>query len=111
MHAIALIGAGRIGKIHAANVAANPRLTLAHVVDPVAGAAQALVDQHGGSVSDIDAALADPAVAGVIVASSTDTHLDYTLMAAEAGKPVFCEKPLDQDLARAGAAAEARARS
>ena len=105
MHTIALIGGGRIGKIHAANVAAHPRLTLGYVIDPVDGAAQSLVDQYGGTVSGIATALADPSVAGVIVASSTDTHLDYTLMAAEAGKPVFCEKPLDQDLVRASAAA------
>jgi len=106
MHDIAIIGAGRIGKIHAANVAANPRLRLARVIDPFADAAVALAAQHGAAVSTIDDALADPAIAGVIVASSTDTHLDYSLAAAKAGKAVFCEKPLDQDLARARRAAE-----
>ena len=105
MHDIALVGAGRIGKIHAANTAANPRLRLARVVDPFADAAQALAGQYGAAVSTLDAALADPAIKGVIVASSTDTHLDYSLRAAEAGKAVFCEKPLDQDLGRASEAA------
>ena len=106
MHAIALIGAGRIGRINAANVAANPRLTLAHVVDPVAEAAAALAGQFHATVSSLERALSDPAIRGVIVASSTDTHLDFSLAAAEAGKAVFCEKPLDQDLARARASAE-----
>lgn len=107
MHDIALIGAGRIGKIHAANTAAHPRLRLACVVDPVADAAAALAEQHGAEVRSIEEALADPAIRGVIVASSTNTHLDYGLAAAQAGKAVFCEKPLDQDLARARAGAKA----
>lgn len=101
MHDIALIGAGRIGKIHAANLAANPRLRLARVVDPFPDAASAVAAQYDARVSTIDEALADPAIAGVVVASSTDTHLPYSLAAAEAGKAVFCEKPLDQDLGRA----------
>lgn len=101
MHDIALIGAGRIGKIHAANLAANPRLRLARVVDPFPDAAAAVAAQYGARVSTIEEALADPAIAGVVVASSTDTHLPYSLAAAEAGKAIFCEKPLDQDLARA----------
>lgn len=105
MHQIAIIGAGRIGKIHAASIAANPRLHLARVVDPFADAAGALAAQHGATVSSVEEALADPAIAGVAVASSTDTHLDYSLAAARAGKAVFCEKPLDQDLSRARAAA------
>ncbi len=105
MHNIAIIGAGRIGKIHAANVAANPRLRLARVIDPFADAAAALAAQHGATVSTIDDMLADAGIAGVVVASSTDTHLDYSLAAAKAGKAVFCEKPLDQNLARASAAA------
>lgn len=105
MHDIALIGAGRIGKIHAANLAANPRLRLARVVDPFPDAAAAVAAQYDARVSTIEEALADPAIAGVVVASSTDTHLPYSLAAAEAGKAIFCEKPLDQDLARARTAA------
>lgn len=105
MHDIALIGAGRIGKIHAGHIAASPRLRLARVVDPFADAAAAVAAEHGAAVSTLDEALADPAIAGVVVASSTDTHLDYSLAAAAAGKAIFCEKPLDQDLARAEEAA------
>ncbi|WP_411341582.1 inositol 2-dehydrogenase [Sphingopyxis sp. J-6] len=101
MHDIALIGAGRIGKIHAANLAANPRLRLARVVDPFPDAAAAVAAQYDARVSTIEEALADPAITGVVVASSTDTHLPYSLAAAEAGKAIFCEKPLDQDLGRA----------
>jgi len=104
MHQIALIGAGRIGRIHAANAAAHPALTLSHVVDPVADAAQAIAGQTGAEVATLDAVLADPDVAGVIVASSTDSHLDHCLAAQAAGKAIFCEKPLDLDLARARAA-------
>jgi myo-inositol 2-dehydrogenase/D-chiro-inositol 1-dehydrogenase len=107
MAAIALFGAGRIGAIHAANAAAHPGLTLKYVVDPVADAAQRLAAPFGAQVASAAAALADPEVAGVIVASSTDTHLDHCLAAAAAGKAIFCEKPIDLDLARARAAAPA----
>ncbi|HEV2530517.1 inositol 2-dehydrogenase [Phenylobacterium sp.] len=106
MHKLALIGAGRIGKIHAANAAAHPDLTLSHVVDPVAEAAEALAEATGAEVATLAAVLADGTVAGVIVASSTDTHLDYALAAHAAGKAIFCEKPIDLDLARARAAAD-----
>jgi myo-inositol 2-dehydrogenase/D-chiro-inositol 1-dehydrogenase len=106
MHDIALVGAGRIGKIHAANIAAHPRLRLACVVDAHAPSAEALAAEHGASVAALAQAIEDPSIAGVVIASSTDTHLDYSLAAACAGKAVFCEKPLDQDLARARAAAD-----
>ena len=106
MHKIALIGAGRIGRIHGANVVAHPALTLSHVVDPLAENAQAASRDLGGAVTDLDTVLADPSVAGVIVASSTDTHLDYCVRAHAAGKAVFCEKPIDMDLGSARAAAE-----
>jgi myo-inositol 2-dehydrogenase/D-chiro-inositol 1-dehydrogenase len=107
MFKIALIGAGRIGKIHGANAVAHPALTLSHVVDPVAANAQALAAETGAQIATLDAVLADPEVAGVIVASSTDAHLDHCLAAHAAGKAIFCEKPLDMDLARARAAGEA----
>ncbi|MGH6950260.1 MAG: inositol 2-dehydrogenase [Vitreimonas sp.] len=105
MHRIALIGAGRIGRIHATNVAAHPELDLAYVVDPVADSARSVADSYAAKTADLDVALADTSVSGVIVASSTDTHLDFSLRAAQAGKGVFCEKPIDLDLARAEEAA------
>jgi myo-inositol 2-dehydrogenase / D-chiro-inositol 1-dehydrogenase len=104
MHNIALIGAGRIGRIHAANAAAQPGLALKYVVDPLAGSAEEVARQYGAVVSSLAHALADATISGVIVASSTDTHLDYCLQAVAAGKAVFCEKPLDMDLARARSA-------
>ncbi len=105
MHRIVLIGAGRIGRIHAANAELHPRLELAGVVDPIRASAEGLAAKHGSTVMDLDQAIDDASVAGVIIASSTDTHLDYCVRAAAAGKAIFCEKPIDHDLARARAAA------
>ena len=105
MHKIALIGAGRIGRIHARNAALNPRLELVGVVDPMADAASSLAAEWGARVMTLDEAMAAPDVAGVVIASSTDTHLDYSVRAAKAGKAIFCEKPIDQDLSRARSAA------
>ena len=100
MAAIALFGAGRIGSIHAANAAAHPALTLKYVVDPAAEAADRIAQRWGAQVAVAEQVFADPDVAGVVVASSTDTHLDHCLAAARAGKAIFCEKPIDLDLAR-----------
>lgn len=105
MHDIAVIGAGRIGRIHAGNAKAEPRLRLKYIVDPVASAAQELASATGAAVSGLDEVIADRSVAGVIVASSTDTHLEFSTAAIAAGKAVFCEKPLDLDLAKARSAA------
>jgi myo-inositol 2-dehydrogenase/D-chiro-inositol 1-dehydrogenase len=97
---VALLGAGRMGQVHGRNAAANPRLDLTHVVDPNAEVAAALAAELGCGVTTLEAALADPALTGVIVATSASTHLDVVLAALKAGKAVFCEKPLDLDLAR-----------
>jgi myo-inositol 2-dehydrogenase/D-chiro-inositol 1-dehydrogenase len=105
MAAVALFGAGRIGAVHAASVAAHPGLTLQYVSDPIAAAASGIASLHGAAVVGVDEALADPKIAGVIIASSTDTHLALCLSASAAGKAIFCEKPLDLDLGRARAAA------
>ncbi|WP_198369016.1 inositol 2-dehydrogenase [Roseomonas rosulenta] len=100
MLVFAQFGAGRIGAIHAANLAASGAARLAHVVDVNGAAAAALARKHGAQVSDTAAALADPAVGAVIIASSTDTHADLVIAAARAGKAIFCEKPIDLSLAR-----------
>ena len=104
MFQIAILGAGRIGRIHARNVAVHPRMAVKYVVDPTPGAAEAAVAEVGGAAVDLDHALGDPAVDGVVIASPTDQHLDQALRAVAAGKAVLCEKPVDMDLARARSA-------
>ncbi|WP_077403012.1 inositol 2-dehydrogenase [Janthinobacterium sp. LM6] len=104
---VALFGAGRIGKIHAANLAAQSGIQFKYVVDVNQEAAAALAGLHGGSSATVEAALADPAIKAVVIASSTDTHADLILRSAAAGKAIFCEKPVDLTIDRARACAAA----
>ena len=108
---VALFGAGRIGRIHAANLAAQPGARIKYVVDVNADAAAALAGLHGGSAASVEAALADPSIKAVLIASSTDTHADLILRAAAAGKAIFCEKPVDLSVGRAAACQAAVARA
>jgi myo-inositol 2-dehydrogenase/D-chiro-inositol 1-dehydrogenase len=101
MFNVAIVGAGRIGQIHGRNAAGSAELKLKYVVDPNRAAAEALANQTGALVVDLDAVLGDASISGVIIASATNAHLDQALSAAAAGKAIFCEKPLDLDLARA----------
>ncbi|HKX10244.1 MAG TPA: inositol 2-dehydrogenase [Stellaceae bacterium] len=96
-------GAGRIGQIHASNIALHPRARLRTVVDVNPQAAQGLAERYGATVGDAATALADPGVDAVLIASSTDTHAALVEVAARAKKPVLCEKPLDLDRKRAEA--------
>jgi myo-inositol 2-dehydrogenase / D-chiro-inositol 1-dehydrogenase len=96
-----LFGAGRIGKIHAANLAAHSAAQLKYIVDVNEQAAAALAAQHGACVVSVDEALSDASVQAVVIASSTDTHADLIVRSAKAGKAIFCEKPVDLDLSRA----------
>ena len=103
---VALLGAGRMGQVHGRNAAANPKLELAYLVDPRPDAAAQLAAELGCRAASLAEALADPALAGVLVATSTDTHLDLVLACLRAGKAVFCEKPLDLELSRLRAHAQ-----
>lgn len=96
----AQFGAGRIGAIHAANLAAGGGTALRYVVDVDPKAARALARRHGAKVADAKTALGDPAIDAVVIASSTDTHADLAIAAAKAGKAIFCEKPIDLSLKR-----------
>jgi myo-inositol 2-dehydrogenase/D-chiro-inositol 1-dehydrogenase len=100
MTGIALIGAGRIGRIHAANVAAHPGAALVAVTDADAAAAEGLAAATGARVLSAEAAIAAPDVAAVMICSPTDTHADLIEACARAGKAVFCEKPVDLDATR-----------
>jgi len=108
---VAMFGAGRIGKIHGANLAAQPGVKLRYVVDVSAAAAG---DLHSGMVPrvvDADAALKDAAVKAVVIASSTDTHAELIMRAAATGKAIFCEKPVDLSIERARACIDAVAKA
>jgi myo-inositol 2-dehydrogenase/D-chiro-inositol 1-dehydrogenase len=95
---IAQFGAGRIGQIHAASIAATPGVRLRCVVDVNAEAAQKLAARHGAKALTEREAFADPRVGAVLIASSTDTHARLAIAAARAGKAIFCEKPIDLSL-------------
>jgi myo-inositol 2-dehydrogenase / D-chiro-inositol 1-dehydrogenase len=98
-------GAGRIGAIHAANIAAHPNARLNAIVETDRAAAERLAARYGAVLRDQPEALADPAIDVVLIASSTDSHADLVEVAARAGKAIFCEKPLDLDRRRAAACA------
>jgi len=103
---IAVLGAGRIGRIHARNAASTPSCRLVAVADPFGSAARDLAAQLGCRAEQDPAALiADPGIDAVVIGTPTDTHVDLMLQAARAGKAVLCEKPIDLDIARAEAAA------
>jgi len=97
---VALLGAGRMGKVHGRNIVAHPRLDLAWLVEPDAEAAARLGAELGCRVGNLADVLGDASVAAVVVATSTETHLEIVLACLAAGKAVFCEKPLDLDPAR-----------
>ncbi len=105
-----IIGAGRIGKIHAGNVATRvPGVEVAAIADVDLQAAQALAAHlHVPvAVKDYHAILSDPSIDAVAICSSTDTHAKIIIEAAQAGKQIFCEKPIALDLATIDAALDA----
>ena len=100
---IGVIGAGRIGKLHAGHIAARVSgAALVAVADVNLAAAQETAAQFSApvAVADYRALLDDPAIDAVVIASTTDTHAEIAQQAAAAGKHIFCEKPIDFDLRR-----------
>jgi myo-inositol 2-dehydrogenase/D-chiro-inositol 1-dehydrogenase len=100
----ALLGCGRIGRMHAFNLDRHPNVELSWVHDVDPAAAQQLAVKYGCRLArNADEALADDKVDAVLVASSTDTHVQLLTKAAKAGKAVLCEKPIDLDLKKVDA--------
>lgn len=97
----AIFGAGFIGKVHAHNIHRHPRGILHTVYDVNADAAQQLAAAVGATVaSSPDDIWNSDAIDAVVIASSTDTHADLLKAAIDAGKPTFCEKPIDLSIDR-----------
>jgi myo-inositol 2-dehydrogenase/D-chiro-inositol 1-dehydrogenase len=111
MKKVALFGAGRIGRIHAANLAAMPGIELTAVSDPVPTSAAELAQLHSARVDTIENIFADSSIDVVVIGSPTSTHSDLITRAAQAGKSIFCEKPVDLSAERAKACAQAVAQA
>lgn len=104
---IAVLGCGRIGRMHAENIAAHPRATLTGVFDVHRAAADEVGGKLGVTVFDsAEAVFSSRDVDAVLVATSTPTHADFIEKAVAAGKPILCEKPIDLNLARVQRCAE-----
>ena len=102
---IGVIGTGRIGRMHADYIARRtPGATLSAVSDVNAASAAEVGAMYGVPALSADEVIA--ASDAVAICSSTDTHVDYIIAAAEAGKAIFCEKPVSLDLAEVDRAAE-----
>lgn len=101
---IGLIGTGRIGQVHAASIAADPQAELAWIADPEAERARTVSGRFGGRVTDSAEQLIDSGdIDAVLIASPTPTHVSLIGASVEAGRPVFCEKPIDLDITRVDA--------
>lgn len=99
---VAVAGLGRIGKIHLKNLCRNfSEIEVVAVMD-VFDESKLIADKFNIPVfvKDFDELLAVPGVDAVVICSPTDTHADYVVKAAKAGKQIFCEKPLDLSLDR-----------
>ena len=101
---IGLLGAGRIGKLHGTNVQNFiPDAEIAVVADPFMN--DTMREWAAGlgipkATDNPEEVFADPEVDAVFICSSTDTHADFIIKAAKAGKHIFCEKPIHTDVAR-----------
>jgi myo-inositol 2-dehydrogenase / D-chiro-inositol 1-dehydrogenase len=99
----AILGAGRIGQVHARAVAGTPGARLIAIADPVAAAAESVQAAYGCDIRTIDAILTSADVDAVVICTPTDTHADLIEKFTTAGKAVFCEKPVDLSVARVAA--------
>ncbi len=97
---IALLGAGRIGRVHAKAIASQSNATLVAVADAFEAAANEVAGEYGCDVRTVDAILAADDIDAVVICTPTNTHADLIEKFARAGKAIFCEKPIDLDLKR-----------
>lgn len=95
----ALLGSGRIGRVHAANIDRHPDLELAWVADPFLASAQELAGLYGArATASTHEVFADGTLDAVLICSPTDTHADLIGAAVSHGLAVLCEKPIALDL-------------
>lgn len=96
----ALLGAGRIGRVHAKAIAADPDATLVAVADPFKEVADAIISRFGGAARTVEEIETAGDIDAVVICTPTDTHADLIEKFARAGKSIFCEKPVDLTIER-----------
>ena len=96
----AQFGAGFIGKVHGANIAKHPGAELTYIYDTYPAAAEELAAKLGAKVASSPEEIWASNVDAILIASSTNTHADLLSGAMQAGKPIYCEKPIDLDINR-----------
>jgi myo-inositol 2-dehydrogenase/D-chiro-inositol 1-dehydrogenase len=89
-----VIGAGRIGKVHSATIASNPKAQLAYIADTMPKAAEELAAKHGAKVASVDEIMKAKDVDAVLIGSPTGFHAEQIQAASNAGKAIMCEKPV-----------------
>ena len=97
---IALFGAGRIGTVHAGNIAEHSESRLEYVVDPANASAEALAARLGATVATEDEVWASPKVDAIVIGTATASHAELIEKGLKSGKAVFCEKPIDLSMKR-----------
>jgi len=100
MFNIALFGVGRIGRIHGQNIHDHAQTNVYSIIDPYVEGREELSEKYGSKIQTLEEAMSDPNVHAVCICSATNTHVNLIEMAAEHGKAIFCEKPIDLDLAK-----------
>lgn len=96
----AILGAGRIGQVHARAIAETSGAKLVAIYDPVEAAAEAIRDKYGCDIRSVDECAAAADIDAVAICTPTDLHADQIEQFARAGKAVFCEKPIDLSVQR-----------
>ena len=95
-----ILGAGRIGKVHAATIAKSSKAKVVFIADAMPKAAAELAKSVGAEVASVEDIIKSKNVDAVLIATPTDTHADYIELAAKAGKAILCEKPVSLSVAR-----------
>ena len=105
---VALFGSGRIGQVHARNIAAHPDLELAWIADPFIDGARTLAAGTGAiAVETADEVFANSDLDAIVIGSPTSTHVDLISRAMAQGVAALCEKPIDLDMGRVRACRDA----
>lgn len=89
-----VIGAGRIGKVHARTIAMNPKARLVYIADAVPKAAEELAAVYGAKAASVDEIMKAKDVDAILIGSPTGFHAEQIQMASNAGKAIMCEKPV-----------------